>query len=72
MSNDQVVKLSVLRVKNAIRNLAESLHLTTDTWQKIECYFKVEDKSIQVDNFIIKDADKVCRRKKPRLELKRQ
>lgn len=73
MSKEQVIKLNIVRLKLAVKNLAQSMQVLPGKWQKLECYFKVEDlESVTIDDIILKDSDKMCRRSKPRLEVKKR
>lgn len=68
-NSEQIIKLSIHRLMNALSLLAEGCKVEADKWNRCEVYFKLNDGGVAVDSIALKDVDKVCRRKYPRIQV---
>jgi hypothetical protein len=69
MSNEQVITLAIHKIREGLTLLADACHIEENVGSEVSCFFKRNGDGMNFDSIVIRQTDKLCRRKLPRLEI---
>ena len=66
----ETMNLAIHRMKDAIRLLSSICNAQNKKWHMFECYYRTDETGeVLIDDIILKEADKTCRRRLPRITV---